>query len=146
MSLIGIILRWGFLIWELIFYLLRTFCPHLGRFFFVLFLLSLRFSQISPLAFFRWFTATSDRNAEASSHNDSNQRQVQKFGTDPTLEYQIRIYKSKKSILDRPSGTVAQWIEALSLYGSRWALSEDSGQAGQKFTWSKTWCDRKQLW
>ena len=28
---------------------------------FVLFLLSLRFSQISPLAFFRWFTVTSDR-------------------------------------------------------------------------------------
>ena len=37
------------------FYLLRTFCPHLGKFFFVLFLLSLRFGQISPLAFFRWF-------------------------------------------------------------------------------------------
>ena len=33
LSLIGIILRWGFLIWELIFYLLRTFCPHLDRFF-----------------------------------------------------------------------------------------------------------------
>ena len=29
------------------FYLLRTFCPHLGSFFF--------FFQISPLAFFRWF-------------------------------------------------------------------------------------------
>ena len=39
----------------------------------------------------------------------------------------MRIYKTKKSILDRPSGPVAQWIEALSLYGSRWALSEDSG-------------------
>ena len=50
-----------------------------------------------------------------------------KFGTDPTLEEQIRIYKTKKSILDRPSGPVAQRIEALSLYGSRWALSEDSG-------------------
>ena len=35
LSLIGIILRWGFLIWELIFYLLRTFCPHLGSFFFL---------------------------------------------------------------------------------------------------------------
>ena len=32
-------MRWGFLIWELIFYLLQTFCPHLGSFFFVLFLL-----------------------------------------------------------------------------------------------------------
>ena len=31
-SLIGIILRWGFLIWELIFYLLQTFCLHLGSF------------------------------------------------------------------------------------------------------------------
>ena len=50
------------LIWELIF----IYC---GLFFlilvvFVLFLLSLRFSQISPLAFFRWYTATSDRNAD----------------------------------------------------------------------------------
>ena len=43
------------LLWELIFYLLQTFCPHLGSFF-VLFLLSLRFGQISPLAFFGWFT------------------------------------------------------------------------------------------
>ena len=43
------------------------------------------------------------------------------------MEDQIRIYKTKKSILDRPSGPVAQRIEALSLYGSRWALSEDSG-------------------
>ena len=40
-----------------------------------------------------------------------------KFGTDPTLEDQIRNYKTKKSILDRSS---------LSLFGSRWALSEDS--------------------
>ena len=43
------------------------------------------------------------------------------------MEDQIRIYKTKKSIPDRPSGLVAQQIEALSLYGSRWALSEDSG-------------------
>ena len=43
------------------------------------------------------------------------------------LEDQIRIYKTKKSIFDRPSGPVAQRIEALSLYGSRWALSENSG-------------------
>ena len=54
LSLIGIILRWGFLIWELIFFnLLRTFFLILVVF--VLFLLSLRFGQISPLAFLRWF-------------------------------------------------------------------------------------------
>ena len=46
-----------------------------------------------------------------------------KFGT----EDQIRIYKTKNSIFDRPSGPVAPRIEALSLYGSKWALSEDSG-------------------
>ena len=46
---------------------------------------------------------------------------------DLTLEDQIRIYKTQNSILDRPSGSVTQRIEALSLYGSRWALSEDSG-------------------
>ena len=33
---------------------------------------SLRFSQISPLAFFRWFTATSDRNAEYCNRIPSN--------------------------------------------------------------------------
>ena len=37
------------------------------------------------------------------------------------MEDQIRIYKTKKSIFDRSSR-----IEALSLYGSTWALSEDS--------------------
>ena len=35
-----------------------------------------------------------------------------KFGTDPTLEDQIRVYKTQKSILDRPSGPVAQRIGA----------------------------------
>ena len=40
---------------------------------------------------------------------------------------QTRLWKTKKSILDRPSGPVAQRIEALRLYGFRWALSEDSG-------------------
>ena len=42
---------------------------------------------------------------------------------------------------------MAQRIAALSLYGSRWALSEDSGFKSypirQRFTWSKTWCDRQ---
>ena len=46
-------------------------------------------------------------------------RQLEKFGTDPTMEDKIRIYKTKKSILDRPSWPMAQRIEALSLYGSR---------------------------
>ncbi len=44
---------------------------------------------------------------------------TKKFGTDPTLEDQIRIYKTKKSILDCPSWPVVQRIEALSLCGSR---------------------------
>ena len=70
-----------------------------------------------------------------------------KFGTDPTLEEQIRIYKTEKSFLDRPSGPLAQRIEALSLCGSRWALKKiavsNHTQAGQRFTWSKTWCDRQ---
>ena len=55
-----------------------------------------------------------------------------------------RIYKTKKSNLDRPSRTVAQRIEALSLYGSPWALSEDNGFNSYPI-WSKTCCDR-QLW
>ena len=49
---------------------MRTFFPHLDSF--VLFLLSLRFGQISPLAFFRWFAATSDRNAESCNRIPCN--------------------------------------------------------------------------
>ena len=52
------------------FYLLWTFFLMLVVF--VLFLLSLCFGQISPLAFFRWFTATSDRNAESCNRIPSN--------------------------------------------------------------------------
>ena len=44
---------------------MRTFFFVLILVVFVLFLLSLRFGQISPLAFFRWFTATSNRNDES---------------------------------------------------------------------------------
>ena len=73
MSLLGgILLRRGFLILEsenLFIYLLRTFCPHLGSF---LLFFSLRFGQISPLAFFRWLTATSDKNAESCNRIPSN--------------------------------------------------------------------------
>ena len=76
---------------------------------------------------------------------------IQKFGTDPILEDQIMIYETKKSILDRPSGPVAQWVEAVSLFGSRWALSEDSGfksypSRPEVYLVTKTWCDRQQLW
>ena len=47
------------------------------------------------------------------------------------MEDQIRktnnfIYETKKSNLDRPSVPVVQQKEGLSLYGSRWALSEDT--------------------
>ena len=72
-----------------------------------------------------------------------------KFGTDPTMEDQIRrinnwIYKTKKSILDHPSRPV---VEALSLYGEhcqKIAVSNPT-QAGQRLNWSKMWCDRQQL-
>ena len=53
-----------------LFYLLLTFVFILVVF--VLFLLSPRFGQISLLAFFRWFTATSDRNAESWNRIPSN--------------------------------------------------------------------------
>ena len=62
-------LKRGFLIWELIFiadlcpHLVSLFCFFLFLFFFFFFLL--HFGQISPLAVFRWLTATSDRNAES---------------------------------------------------------------------------------
>ena len=62
MSLIGIILRWGFLIWELIFFI------YCGLFVLILVV----FCVVSPLAFFRWLTATSDRNAESCNRIPSN--------------------------------------------------------------------------
>ena len=64
-------MRWGFLIWELISIYCELFVLIL-EVFFVLFLLSLRFGQISPLAFFRWFTTTSDRNAESCNRIPNN--------------------------------------------------------------------------
>ena len=63
-------LRWGFLIWELIFIYCGLFVLILVVF--VLFLLSLRFGQSSPLAFFRWFTVTSDKNAGSCNRIPSN--------------------------------------------------------------------------
>ena len=53
---INIIFLWS---WELIFYSLRTFYPHLDSFCVVS--SSLHFGQISPLPFFRWLTATLDK-------------------------------------------------------------------------------------
>ena len=123
-----------------LFYLLRTFYPHLGSFcvvssffyFFILFIADfililvvfvLYLLHYISAKFHLWpspddLTATSDRNDQVNLW--------------PAMEDQIRrtnnwIYKTKKSNLDRPSGPVAQRMEALSLYGSRWALSEDSG-------------------
>ena len=55
------------------------------------------------------------------------------------------IYKTKKSSLDRPSGPVAQWIEVPGEHCQKIVVSI-STQAGQRFTWSKTWCDTQQLW
>ena len=55
---------------QLFIYLLRTFPPHLGSFLCCFF-----FHYVSakfPLAFFRWFTATSDRNAESCNRIPSN--------------------------------------------------------------------------
>ena len=165
LSLIGIILRWGFLICELIFIycglfvlILVVFCvvssfttfrpnftsgllqvilprPRIGM---------LSLVTVSPVitAFHScclsyhvfdqvnlWSAWVGFNSQIKKPHlkmipiKDNNK----KFGTDPTMEDQIRIYKAKKSILDRPSGLVSQRIEALSLYGSWWALSEDSG-------------------
>ena len=61
-------------IWELIFLFFLIYC---GLFVLilvvlVLFLLSQSFGQISPLAFFRWLTETSDRNAESCNKKKIN--------------------------------------------------------------------------
>ena len=98
---------------------------------FVLFLLSLRFGQISLLAFFRWLTATSDRTVEScnripvitafysccQSHHVFDQVNL----WPAWVRFETAIFWQSSP------GTVAQRIEALCLYGSWWALSEDSG-------------------
>ena len=85
---------------------------------FVLFLLSLRFGQISPLAFFRWFTATSDRNAESCNRIPSN------------------------NCLQGPW----RWVSTVPGEHCQKIAVSNPTQADQRFTWSKTWCDRQQLW
>ena len=47
-------------------------------------------------------------------------------------------------MLDCPSRPVAQRIEALSIYGSRWALSEDSGFKSYLSRQPVVW--KTQLW
>ena len=65
-------LRWGFLIWELIFFYCGVFVLILVVFFFVVVSFSQCFGQMSSLAFFRWLTTTSDRNAESCNRIPSN--------------------------------------------------------------------------
>ena len=60
LSLIGIILRWGFLIWELIFIYWGLFCPHLGSFFFVFFFVCVVFFFHYVLAKFHLWPSSGD--------------------------------------------------------------------------------------
>ena len=87
------------------FYLLQTFCRHLGSF--VLFLLSLCFGQISPLAFSGDFPRP-------------------------------RIGMLSLVIVSPVSTVPGEHCQKI-------AVSNPT-KAGQRFTWSKTWCDRQQLW
>ena len=82
------------------FYLLRTFFLILVVF--KLFLLSLRFGQISPLAFFRWFTATLDRNTE-SCNRITWRRPEGKFGRNVVKKKQHKNYhdEEKKAAINK---------------------------------------------
>ena len=100
LSLIGIILRWGFLIWELIFIYCGLFCPHLGR---VFFLYCFFFHYVSA-KFPLW-----------PSSGDLPQPRIGMLSL-VTVSLVITAFHS-----------CCQRIQALSLYGSKWALSEDSG-------------------
>ena len=118
-SLIGIIFEMRLLNLRINLYLLRTFILILVVF--VLFLLSLRFGQISPLAFFRWFIATSDRNAESCNRIPSYY---------PTMEDQIRrtnnwIYKTKKIHPWSPFGARGAADRGVESLRFPWALLED---------------------
>ena len=55
------------------------------------------------------------------------------------------IYKTKKSNLDRPSADRSVESLRFQVNIQKIAVSIPT-QAGQRFTWSKTWCDRQQLW
>ena len=134
-------------------YLLRPFCPHLGRFFFLL-----RFGQISPLAFFRWLTATSNRNAESCNRIPSNYCLPQLLSIEP------RFWPSKPLAglgrnWNRYLLTMLTWNRRdstplsaaplrfqVSIVRSQKIAVSIPIQAGRRFTWSKTWFDRQQLW
>ena len=129
LSLIGIILRWGFLIWELIFFI------YCGLFvlIFVVFLCCFFFQYVSakfhlwPSSV--WFTATSDRNDESCNRIPSNY----------CLPSVIALRGPWRSGQRR-------WVSTVPGEHCQKRAVSNPTQAGQRFTWSKTWCDRQQLW
>ena len=100
------------------FYLLRTFCPHLGSFFWGGF-----FFYYVSVKFHHW-----------PSSGDLPRPRTGMLSL-VTVSPVITAFHScclSHNVFDQvnlwpASGPVAQRIEALSLYGSRWALSKDSG-------------------
>ena len=117
------------------FYLLRNFCPHLGSFFFLFFFFSSSFttfrskfhlwpssgdlprSRIGMLSLVTVSPVITAFHSCCLSHHVFDQVNLWPawVGFETAIFWQCS------------PGTVAQRIEVLSLYGSRWALSEDSG-------------------
>ena len=109
LSLIGIILRWGFLIWELIFIHCGLFCPHLGSF----------------LCCFFFYYVSAKFHLWPSSCDLSRPR----IGMLSLVTVSPVITSFHSCCLSHQKITVSNPTEG-----------------GQRFTWSKTWCDRQQLW
>ena len=99
-------MRWGFLIWELIFLFIAEFCPHLGSF------LCYFFFHYDSAKFHLW-----------PSSGDLPRPRIGMLSL-VTVSPVITAFHSCCLSQHVP---VVQRIEALSLYGSRRALSEDSG-------------------
>ena len=152
LSLIGIILRWGFLIWELIFIYCGLFFLILVFFFFVFFLCCFFFHYVSA-KFPLWPSSGDLPRPRIGMLSLVTVSPVITAFHSCCLSHHvfdvIRLKKKKKkkniSTVDRPSGPVAQRIEALSLCGSRWVLSEDSGFKSYP-SWPEVYLYKKILW
>ena len=145
LSLIGIILRWGFLIWELIFIYCRLFCPHLGSFCVVssfttfrpnftsgllqVILPRPRIAMMSLVTVFPVITAfhsccpIAPRFFWPSKPLAGLGRIWNRY----LLTMLTWNHRDSVPLSAAPRAPKVQGIKALSLYSSRWALSEDNG-------------------
>ena len=111
---------------------------------------SLRFGQISPLAFFRWLTATSKRNAESCNVFEQVNLWPAWVGIETAIFWQCSPGTVETQRVnpwrDPWRSGYRRWVSTVPGEHCQKIAVSIPTQAGQRFTCSKTWCDRQQLW